>query len=318
MGFDDLLNNINYMNKKKILLTIITIPFLTEMLSGNSSIIELANPLFLIMQIIFYGFPLLLIREAMIKWDLGLIGLLILGFAYGMFNEGVIATTFAQTQTLLGETAMSQFIIGLNPFWVVFVSLWHAFFAVIFPLGLIQYIYPEKISWLSRRTITWFIAVLVVGSLVSLVVNKQPQIIISLICIPILVLVARVFKKKYLVQYAQPATYKSFWIGFMFIGYIIFSIMLAKVLSFTSFFVFEILGLILFYGMFKIKKLLSPLSLVLCALGAYTSMALFIGIILPAPHIVLPNLIVIICMTIYARRIIKKDNRVHADLQMSI
>lgn len=293
-------------------------PFLTEMLSGNSSIIELANPLFLLIQMVFYGFPVLLIREAVIKWNLGLVGLFILGFAYGLFNEGVIATTFAQTTTLLGETPVTQFIGGLNPFWVIFVSIWHSLFAVMFPLGFIQYIYQEKTSWLTRRTVSWFITTLVLGSLVSLFVNKEPQIIISLVCILILILTARMFRKKYLVQYMQPAIYKSFWVGFMFISYIVLSIMLAKVLSFTSFFIFEIGGLLVFYTILKMYKLLSPISLVLFALGAYISFAAFIVIIFPAPYIVVPNLIVIIYMAICARRIVRKSKEIQPDLQMNV
>lgn len=284
------------------------VPILSELLSGSSNIIAMVNPIHLLIQVLSYGVPAILIREYSIKWGLGLKGLFILGVAYGAFNEGVLAQTFAKNSNLLGELGSQHFILGLNPYWVIFISIWHAFFAIVFPIFFINFLYPGQDLWLGKKSLFWFLIIICLGVALGAFVGNPYEAIVSTILITILVFFAKIHKITNIIQ-NPPTSLKPFWIGFMFIFYIVGAIILAKVLGIVLFLIYELFGIWLFYNILKRKNLLGSGSLILFGTGAYVSLAIFVIIILPSPLILLPNLLIIIWVSLFARRVLKFEKQ---------
>jgi hypothetical protein len=140
--------------RKAVLFFVLIIPLLTELLSGNTSAPVFFNPIVFLFFIVAYSFPALLIRELYLKWKLGVVGLFVLGLAYGIFNEGVAARTILQTGAVVATAPFEHYgVLGFNIPWMIFIVPWHAFFSVVYPVVLVHAIYPleaEK-SWVSRR-----------------------------------------------------------------------------------------------------------------------------------------------------------------------
>ncbi len=117
---------------KQVLSLMILSPLLAEVLSSNVSLGAFLNPpnLFLLITL-GYGIPVLIIRELAVRRQLGLQGLLLLGVAYGIYNEGFIAKTFL----LACNVPLEQFngygmLLGIGVPWAILISSWHALFSV--------------------------------------------------------------------------------------------------------------------------------------------------------------------------------------------
>ncbi|MEO7309398.1 MAG: hypothetical protein ABIX01_03295 [Chitinophagaceae bacterium] len=141
--------------KPAILLLIIT-PILTELLSNNIPANRLFEPkLFLMMVCWVYG-PVLLLRELAVRWKLSVAGYIFLGLVYGIYNEGLLGKTFFQVQ--IPNTAFDHygFIWGINLPWAAVMTVFHACFALLFPVLWVYNIFPKLASrpWLNTK---WWI-----------------------------------------------------------------------------------------------------------------------------------------------------------------
>ena len=69
-------------NLRYILVLMILSTLLPELFSGNTSPVTMLNPLvFILFFTIGYGLPVLVIREVLVRWNLGFGGLFLLGLA---------------------------------------------------------------------------------------------------------------------------------------------------------------------------------------------------------------------------------------------
>jgi hypothetical protein len=165
-------------NGKAIFLFVFMIPILTELLSGNQSLGRLFSPGNYLGLMIFYSIPALLIREAMIRWRLGVIGLFVLGIAYGFFNEGVIARTLLLTDEAMFMSLFRGYeTFGINLAWAAAILPWHALHSIMYPIVIIHTLYPAEmeISWLSARVqISLGLVAMVVGSMVHFSADLYP------------------------------------------------------------------------------------------------------------------------------------------------
>ena len=68
------MNNTDIKRTKRIVIItlLLAVPLLTELLSGNTALPKIVNPLVFGYFIIMYGFPVILVREAAAAWKLGL------------------------------------------------------------------------------------------------------------------------------------------------------------------------------------------------------------------------------------------------------
>lgn len=138
-------------------LVIIT-PFLTELLVGNMA----PSPFFLALPILFvaYSIPVLVIREISARWNLGPIGLILLGIAYGILNEGIWAKTlFMQHSLPVSQFNNYGFWGSINFSWTASILIWHALHSVLFPILITHFLFKDrgKEAWLSTKHI-FFIA----------------------------------------------------------------------------------------------------------------------------------------------------------------
>lgn len=71
--------------------------------------------------------------------------MLLLGVAYGCFNEGVLGTTIVR-QDHLPVRAFAHYGVwhGVNVPWAVFITGWHTCYSVLFPLTVLFLLYPGQ------------------------------------------------------------------------------------------------------------------------------------------------------------------------------
>ncbi len=127
------------------LLTLVIItPLLAELGSGNVSPLLFLRPVTWIFVGLTYGIPILVIRECAVRWRLGLVGLLLLGLAYGVYNEGVLAHTLLMHDHLpVPPFNHSAVWFGISVSWALFICGWHTLYSVLYPLLLIRGLFPR-------------------------------------------------------------------------------------------------------------------------------------------------------------------------------
>jgi hypothetical protein len=150
-------------NARPILFLVFLTPCV-EFLTGSSSIgasltVPSAAFTFFLLTWPSYALPVLLIREAVVRWNKWIASLLALGISYGALNEGLLAKTyFAVTPTspVLGGVGRWN---GVNWPWVTEITLFHMIVSISVPVVLSFLIFPQtrQIRFLSDRTIRWFI-----------------------------------------------------------------------------------------------------------------------------------------------------------------
>jgi hypothetical protein len=155
---------------KPILALLLATPFLTELLSGNLPASMFFRPqVYLLLATVGYGFPVLLLREFAVRCQLGLAGLFILGLAYGIFNEGILAKTFYLAANVPVNTFDRYgFAFGMAIPWAITISIWHALHSFVYPVVAVSYFFPDQRQspWLNRPAIVLLaVPVLGVGTL---------------------------------------------------------------------------------------------------------------------------------------------------------
>jgi hypothetical protein len=136
-------------------------PGIPEYLSGSSSLVLLArNPvvflLFLALNLGLYGPGVLLVREAFVRWRSGWAGLVLLGAAYGLLEEGTaLSTMFNPTASVVGNQGYYGHFAGVNWVWSVGVLGVHIVYSVGLPILLLGLALPETRgrSLLSNRQV---------------------------------------------------------------------------------------------------------------------------------------------------------------------
>ncbi len=139
---------------------------MAEVLSGNQppwSFVLLSWGLIPI-----YGFPVLLLREWALRRGISLAGLLLAGFGYGLYNEGLIAKTIFLNQKVPcnlfdGRIGWG----GVNWGWLLVICAFHSLFSIVTPLLLIEKLRPHTAgqTWLSKRSAPVLMLVMAILSL---------------------------------------------------------------------------------------------------------------------------------------------------------
>jgi hypothetical protein len=151
-------------NARPILFLVLLTPCV-EFLTGSTSFgaavtVPSAAFTFFILTWPSYAFPVLLIREAVVRWNKWNASLLALGISYGALNEGLLAKTyFAVTPTSPVLGGGKGVWIGINWPWVTEITLFHMIVSISVPVVLSFLIFPETRHerFLSDRTIRWFV-----------------------------------------------------------------------------------------------------------------------------------------------------------------
>lgn len=131
-------------------------PILAEVLTNSTPIYIFINPGVFLFLFLFYSLPVLAIRETAVRRNLGAGGIFILGLAYGIFNEGIVAKTISDCSGLPVPT-FDNFgcFSGINFAWMAVIAVWHALHSVLFPIAIVHFLFPEHKdkTWLNKKAL---------------------------------------------------------------------------------------------------------------------------------------------------------------------
>jgi len=118
---------------------------LVELLSGNTPPLRLANPFLALILVVSYGLPALLIADAAARWKLSWGGATALCYAYGFYNEGVVAKTLIDGHAASASYNGYGVFLGLGIPWMLSILTVHAFLSMLFPIVFAEELFPERI-----------------------------------------------------------------------------------------------------------------------------------------------------------------------------
>lgn len=283
-------------NFKPALCLVLIATVLPELLTGSSPISSFLSPFHLIILLLGYGVTVLLVREIAVRNNLSFGGIFILGFAFGVFNEGLLAKTLIRASELpVSQYNNYGYFLGVSFPFTVAISFWHALASVLTPILLVYWLYPENSTrpWLNKKfTAALIVIILALGSVMLLgkeIVKGTPlQLTILLGLMLASFLIARRFTPTANTG-ETPANLnlKPMWLGAsLFFTYFLLLVSIAgKKFPLILFFAAFFLIVWLYYKILKRNGWLTKKNLILFGIGNYlqnTVMATLLAFTVPA------------------------------------
>lgn len=131
-------------------------PVLGELVSVHQTPLEFVNPLNFIILSLPYGFGALICRELVVRWKKGRISLLLLGVAYGLYEEAIVVySVFDPNWAELGSLAHYGFFAGVNWTWGALTVHFHTLISIGASVVLTEILYPERQHqrWLGNKAL---------------------------------------------------------------------------------------------------------------------------------------------------------------------
>jgi hypothetical protein len=150
-------------NRRPLWALVLLSPVIAEMLSGSTPPIEWLNPIAALFLIWLYGSGVLVMRETAVRWKTGWPGILLLGAAYGIIEEGLAVKSFFDPGWMdLGTLGWYGRWIDVNWIWAAWLTIYHAVISIAVPIFLAEWIWPRirGQSLTSRRGYITAIALL--------------------------------------------------------------------------------------------------------------------------------------------------------------
>lgn len=147
----------NFWRERPALALFIVAPIFGELFSGSSPLNEFIRPLAFLPLAMLYGSGAVLAREPRVRWHRGWPSLLLLGAAYGVFEEGVMVRSFFDPQWMdLGALGVYGRALGVNWLWAYHLTVFHAVISVLASVSFVEILYPQRRTqaWVTRRS-TW-------------------------------------------------------------------------------------------------------------------------------------------------------------------
>lgn len=220
-------------NRRLILYFVLLAALLPEAITGSTPPQAWLNPIQALLNFWLYGTGVLVVREVSLRWKTGWPGILLLGAAYGIVEEGLAVTTFFNpTLPQLGVLGWYGRDLGVNWLWAVWLSTFHAIVSIAIPIFLMEWHWPslKGTRILSDRGLYVTIALL---GLATLTINAMvhlyspyqeagPEYVAALIAIGLLAYAAKHGASRWWTRLpvtGEPFTVRScFVVGFAFIG----------------------------------------------------------------------------------------------------
>lgn len=121
---------------------------------------------------------MLIVRELAVKWNLGWLGVVVLGIAYGILEEGVAIKSFFDPEWMdLGGLGVYGRFLETNWVWAVWLTIFHATVSITVPISVVWLVYPNlrKERLLTRRRFSVVLAILLTDVFVCLaLLNPYP------------------------------------------------------------------------------------------------------------------------------------------------
>jgi hypothetical protein len=159
--------------KWQALLTLFVLaPVMGEVLGASLRLSYLAQPLRVAGIVCFYGAGVVLIREIAQRLHLTSWGLVLLGCAFALIEEGLALQTVFNPVGMDGEPVHGN-ALGVNWFWAVVVSGYHVVWSVLIPIAVVHLVFPRgrRLPWLSRRSVGVFTVLFAFGTAIFLVIS---------------------------------------------------------------------------------------------------------------------------------------------------
>ena len=123
----------------------IVAPIFGELFSGSSPLNEYINPVTFLTLGLLYGSGVIICRELVIRWNRGWVSLLLLGFAYGIYEEGLLVQSFFDPGWMdLGILATYGRFAGVNWIWTEHLTIFHALISICASVAFVEILYPER------------------------------------------------------------------------------------------------------------------------------------------------------------------------------
>jgi hypothetical protein len=130
-------------NRRLILYFVLLAALLPEAITGSTPPQGWLNPIQALLNFWLYGTGILVVREVSLRWKAGWPGILLLGAAYGIVEEGFAVTTFFNpTLPQVGVLGVYGRDLGVNWLWAVWLSTFHAIVSIAIPIFLIEWHWP--------------------------------------------------------------------------------------------------------------------------------------------------------------------------------
>lgn len=166
-------------SRKALLALVLIAPVLTEVGTGNTPLLVYLDPRVFLFLALAYSLPVVVIREVAVRRRLSVPGIFLLGLAYGLWNEGLLAQTLIRAQHVpIDRFDHYLFAGGFNWAWACLIVPWHALFAVLFPIALVHHRWPDSAAepWLGRRTFAALASLVAAAAIfISVVRTPHPQ-----------------------------------------------------------------------------------------------------------------------------------------------
>lgn len=204
---------------KPVITLLLLSPVVAELVSGATTFLEFINPHVLFPLVRLYGVGALLIREIKVRYDLSYGSVLLLGFAYGVIEEGIVAKSFFESRWEdLGIFGEYEGLFGVNWVWLFYLTLYHGVWSILAPIAIVEAVFEkeQRIPWLGRKG---FVLALLVFIVDVLVINRSlsrynPGIVECLGCIVVILvlgLLALWARSEVEVAIAAPRNYLLYW-----------------------------------------------------------------------------------------------------------
>ncbi len=137
-------------------------PLVGEMISGSTPFLLFIQPFSLVFLPLLYGSSAILMHEVMVRRRLGWGNALILGAAFGIYQEALVVQTwfnFISPRSPTHDLGLYGVWLGTNWFWGLGLTLYHSMISITIPLLLIELFFPRRArsSWLGPSGIAGFL-----------------------------------------------------------------------------------------------------------------------------------------------------------------
>lgn len=136
----------SWLRRNLPLLALIFLSFvIPELLTGSTTVPGLVTSANLLLGLPLYGSGVVLARESALRWKRGWIGILLLGLAYGIVEEGLATKTMINPSAgAAGALGVYGHFLGVNWIFAVEIDLFHAIFSIALPILLVGLVWPEQ------------------------------------------------------------------------------------------------------------------------------------------------------------------------------
>jgi hypothetical protein len=212
-------------------------PVVAELVgSGNVPTLLFLNPFIALLFCLLYGPPALLLRELLVRGRIGWPGGLVLGFAFGALNEGIVADSWFKPKALHMTAAELGRVGHVNWNLVASLTVFHTFVSMLISIALAELWFRDHASrpWLRKRGI-------IVCSLISLfialgdlstrshgrtrIVPDHPERVATLFVIFLAIALALILPRLRIPRSVHdvPGPIRAFTIGFVWFAVYLFS-----------------------------------------------------------------------------------------------